>query len=202
MRYYEWLNSGVQCPECGWCGLGSEAATGEIFDDGVDRHCPSCSHRFGYLGNPTSEEMRSDPRATATDRVIAEMHERRWSLFSSTKLVEPAQLPDIDPPPTVLHWYLVASERERDWVVIRQGDREIWRELSWYENADRFCAIAEILGERYGRALQDLVPTKGSSMSLHGDHYINVIKVQKARDWLKNRAGSDCNASDGAGEQA
>lgn len=191
MRYYEWLNSRVQCPHCGWCGLGQETTTGEIFDDGVDKHCPTCEHRFGYLGHPTPGEMRSDPRATDADRMIAAMHERRQALFSATKLVTPSQLPELDPPPTVLHWDLVSGEREREWVVILHGEQEIWRELSWYENADRFCAIAAILGERYGKALQDLVPTQRSRMSLHGDHYSSLIEVQKARDRLKQRADTE-----------
>ena len=70
--YYDWMHGSHACP-CGWVGLGRETKLGETFNDGSDRHCPKCDHRFGYIAYPFLEETLSDPRAPREDKLFAEI---------------------------------------------------------------------------------------------------------------------------------
>ncbi len=69
--WYDWMHAVKICPKCGWSGLGSEAKSGESFDSGVDKHCPACDHRFGYVSYPLLQESIDDARAPVDDKLIA-----------------------------------------------------------------------------------------------------------------------------------
>ena len=62
LTWYEFQTARLEC-ECGWCGLGRDAMSGESFADGMDKHCPSCGERFGYVAFPLVIESISDPPA-------------------------------------------------------------------------------------------------------------------------------------------
>ena len=47
--YGEFAASGVRCDSCGWTGLGAEMTSGEAFGDGIDKHCPACGERWGFV---------------------------------------------------------------------------------------------------------------------------------------------------------
>ncbi len=53
--------------------------------------------------------------------------------------------------------------------MLRHGDREIWRELAYYEGYQRFAAVFELLRERYGSRLAEVRPTPASEVYLYGD---------------------------------
>jgi hypothetical protein len=47
--YVEFEVSGVSCDACKWTGIGAELISGEAFGDGVDKHCPACNERWGFV---------------------------------------------------------------------------------------------------------------------------------------------------------
>ena len=47
--YGEFARASQTCRGCGWRGLGSTMESGETFGDGVDKHCPSCGQRWGFV---------------------------------------------------------------------------------------------------------------------------------------------------------
>jgi hypothetical protein len=76
--YYDWIHGSLSCVSCDWNGLGEDAVNGESFDDGVEKHCPRCGHRFGFVAYPFHEEVLADPRASESDKVTA-----RWAIKKS-----------------------------------------------------------------------------------------------------------------------
>lgn len=38
-----------RCRKCAWVGLGAAMSSGESFNDGVDKHCPKCDERWGFV---------------------------------------------------------------------------------------------------------------------------------------------------------
>jgi hypothetical protein len=47
--YRELATSGVTCDACKWTGIGAELISGETVGDGVDKHCPRCDERWGFV---------------------------------------------------------------------------------------------------------------------------------------------------------
>ena len=62
----------------------------------------------------------------------------------------------LTPSPETLFWDFEEDDERERWTVIRDGAKEIWRELSAFENYLRFGEVAAILKEKYVD-LQDLV---------------------------------------------
>lgn len=50
LDYYGDFQRAMQrCDKCGWTGLGSEMESGESFGHGVDKECPNCGARWGFV---------------------------------------------------------------------------------------------------------------------------------------------------------
>ncbi len=47
--YGEFAATGVTCDACQWTGIGAELTSGETFGDGIDKHCPACGERWGFV---------------------------------------------------------------------------------------------------------------------------------------------------------
>jgi hypothetical protein len=47
--YGEFAVSGVTCDACAWTGIGAELISGEAFGDGVEKHCPACDKKWGFV---------------------------------------------------------------------------------------------------------------------------------------------------------
>jgi hypothetical protein len=47
--YGEFAASNVSCNQCGWTGQGREMTSGETFGDGIDKDCPACGERWGFV---------------------------------------------------------------------------------------------------------------------------------------------------------
>lgn len=184
MNYYDWKENEVACRACYWRGIGRDATTGEVFRDGAEYHCPACGVKVGYVMFPTHQENLSDPRASDADRMLSEMFLDRRERFEAEKLNAPDQLPDLEPPPPALMWDVATGSDNDDYVVILNNDKEVWRELSWYENFKRFGEVARILGRKYGPSLRDLVPTSRSTLDLYGDDLMSPNYVARVREAL------------------
>ena len=179
--WYDWQEGTVECPQCGWRGTGKTAALAEMFAEGAEYVCPACGHDLGFHAFPTLDAMHSDPRADPAERTMAAIISGRLERHERTKLVSPDQLPDLEPPPANLAWDVVETSKHESDVVILAGERVIWRELSFYENYERFCEVAAILKRKYGPALVDLVPTRRSWLDLYGDRLAALDIVDAVR---------------------
>jgi hypothetical protein len=138
MNYYDWKESAVTCRECGWSGRGRDTELGEMFGEGAEYHCPKCSDQMVFVPFLTATETLTDPRSDPADRQIASLRLNRQEKFERSKLKTVRQLPDLDPSPKVLAWHVVTDSANQNFFVILNGDQEIWREVSWYENFHRF----------------------------------------------------------------
>ena len=182
-NYYDWQEGVVRCAEGDWSGKGKDATVRESFDDGAEYECPKCGLYFGFCAYPSLAEVRTDPRADPADRLAADHRAERLTQFERAKLLLPSQLPDLAPAPATLVWDVTGPAGAGD-VVVRAGQRVIWRELSWYENYQRFGEIASILWKKYGAGLKDLAPSPESELDLYGDSLRSVASVQSVRDAL------------------
>jgi hypothetical protein len=189
MDYYDWRASAVTCPTCGWQGTGQDLALSEMFEGGAEYACPKCGHEFGFQAFPTADEVRNDPRADPIDKLALGIRESRLARHDATKLVSIDQLPNLDPSPTVLVWDVAANPSGDSEVQILHGERVLWRELSWYENYERFGEIARLLKQKYGEELVDLVPTRRSWMDLYGDRLSADRHVEDVRSSLRSKGG-------------
>lgn len=161
-------------------------ALAEMFAEGAEFVCPDCGHDLGFHAFPTLEAMLGDPRADPADRAMAATISRRLERHERTKLVSPEQLPDLQPPPAILAWDVVETQNDESEVLILAGERVIWRELSFYENYERFGEVAAILKQKYGPALVDLEPTRRSWVDLYGDRLaapgiVDAVRASMAR---------------------
>jgi len=193
--YYDWLDSQIECEQCGWQGLGKKALGGEEFEGGLEYNCPNdCDNVIAFVMYPTLAQVLNDPRAADMDRKAATIRTSRLEKFEQDKLKFPDQLPTIDSPPETLIWDVV-EEADGEFVVIRNGSQEIWRELSWFENYRRFDEIAQILRAKYGPALKDLAPTKESFNDLYGDKLDSFKFVEGIRKALADNYRTNLNNS-------
>ena len=183
MNYYDWYEGPAVCAKCGWSGKGKDTTLRESFNEGAEYQCPQCGEYFGFRAYPLLSEVIADPRADPADRRMASEHREQLAQFKKTKLVTPDQLPDLDTLPAALVWDVTGPAGAGD-VVIRAGDRVIWREPSWYENYHRFGEVASILWRKYGAGLRDLVPSEQSELDLYGDALASPGQVERIRGSL------------------
>lgn len=121
---------------------------------------------------PTIEETRA-AAAAGNARAQAELpnvdaREERLNRAQDLELKSADQLPDLEGDTLRIDWDLEERDDEH-WTVLRHGDREIWRELAYYEGYERFAAVFELLRERYGSRLAEVRPTSASEVYLYGD---------------------------------
>ena len=163
-------NATLTCPACGWAGSG--AGNESYFEELLDVRCPDCDRMLLIVAFPTIEETRAaaaagNPRAQA-ELPNVDAREAFLERAQQLELTEAAQLPELDGDRLVIDWDLEDRDNEK-WTVLRHNDREIWRELAYYEGYQRFAAVFEILRERYGERLAEVRPTPASEMYLYGD---------------------------------
>lgn len=186
MNYYDWMDQLHPCNNCGWLGPGKSAELLEAFGECAEYACPNCHEKIGVVAFPTRTEALSDPRADPTDKKVAQTQLTRWKQHEATKLKLPAQLPDIASHSILLLWDEDGDDWHSDNVLIRYGDRVIWKEMTFYENYLRFDQIVAILRQKYGSALMDLVPTRRSWLYLYGDKLSASSSVDATRKEIRD----------------
>ena len=119
--------------------------------------------------HPTTEEARANwDKVSEWDRKNIEKAEAFRAEFERRKLRELSQLPDIPEPSFTLSWDCAGEESHKE-TLIKHGETIIFAEPALWEGYERFVEVAELLRARYGTALRDLIPTKGSELYLYGD---------------------------------
>lgn len=133
--YYTWQEAEIACSQCDWSGRGDDAKTGEDYRDGIEKHCPACGYRFGFVLYPLTEEAATDPRASPVDRERA-----RMALSNDPEAVSVLATPD----------------RSIVWVSDASGLSEIWIDGSWgasgYELLDHLSSMLPLSNDD-GRSL-------------------------------------------------
>ena len=69
-------------------------------------------------------------------------------------------------------------------TLLRQGNHVIFSEPAVYEGYARFEEVAQILKQRYGAALRDLVPSPSSELYLYGDSLSSSGRIEKCRQTI------------------
>ena len=186
MNYYDWHNGTHECHECGWSGTGSETTYGEHFRDGVEHHCPQCDKKFCFVPHPLISEVLSDSRAGQMDRKMAAIIKEGANRIAEQELKSANQLPDLQPSPAKLIWDVeyVDGLGKDSYIIILDGEQVIWREISTFEEYERFGEIASLLWQKYGETLRDLEPTQGSGLNLYGDRLSSLGTVARNRESL------------------
>jgi hypothetical protein len=121
---------------------------------------------------PTTEETRA-AAAAGNARAKAELpnvdaREERLNRAQDRELKSADQLPDLEGDTLRIDWDLEERDGEH-WTVLRHRDREVWRELAYYEGYQRFADVFKLLHERYGSRLAEVRPTTASEVYLYGD---------------------------------
>ena len=182
--YDDWKTEVLQCPKCGWKGTFEEGSV-EHHNELMDCSCPECDSleapMLAIMNYPTTGESRANwKRLSKEEKGEVESAERFRADFEKKKLCESTSLPDIQETSFVLHWDFHDADPGSE-TVIKHGESILFREPAVYEGYERFIEVAKILRDRYGSALVDLVPTKGSWTYLYGDKVFSVETIEDAR---------------------
>lgn len=190
----DWNTRPLTCPRCGWTGTFQQGMT-DLFDDLQDCHCPgehTSAERpmLAIVPHPTLDAWRAhwDQLPEREKRYIQCIEQGR-DRFNRLKLGYAEQLPDLADPVLDLIW-----DQEDDDLVIRLGDRQVWREPVRYESLWRYKEILALLQEKYGSRLRDLEPTPASENHLYGDkaghaHALDRLRKGLRKAWLATQQG-------------
>jgi hypothetical protein len=185
VNYYQnWKETIYTCKVCGWQGAGEQCRQGEMYKDLFEICCPSCGKEIETVMYPTIEESRQNwSKVSETDKKIVELIELRQKNFAASKLKSPDQLPDVEGDDLIFTWDIEDCQKGGD-TLIKYGSEIIWREPAFYEGYQRFEEVANIIKQKYGNRLQDLVPTRKSYIYLFGDRLSAPDQVEKVRKSL------------------
>lgn len=170
--HLDWSANVQYCPDCDWSGKGDDAQMRECLSEAADYECPKCGHYFGFFVFPTIDEVLNDPRSTKEDRLAAQYILAYREEFERLKFTRGSVLPEIRSDAFKLIWDFEDRGGPgfgRCDTLVRFGDVVLFREPVLYECYERFIEVAELLRERYGEALLDLVPEPRSTLYLYGD---------------------------------
>lgn len=184
--FQNWRNAHFNCAKCSWSGAGHALTLEAISPYDYFLRCPTCKEKVDAVRTPTIREAREhwdELDEAARMQVVA--LEKKEQEHLARKLHNVEQLPDLPGEVIALTWDM--EYQEGGDVLIKHGDRVIWREPSWFENFDRFEAIANLLMSKYGHRLADLTPTKVSELYLLGDRISAEGRVETVRDRIRER---------------
>jgi hypothetical protein len=172
VNFWDYDRAMVSCPSCGWTGRPGDNEG--IHLDLLDVYCPECKRILLIVPFPTGAETRV-AAAAGNQLARAELPhldaiESRMRRAHRLELRATTQLPDLDGDRLVIDWDFEERDNEK-WTLLRHGDREIWRELAYYEGYRRFAEVFGILRERYGPRLAEVRPTPASGIYLYGDEF-------------------------------
>ena len=122
---------------------------------------------------PTGEQVKEAAAAGKVDasNMLPDVLRREalWERFGQTKLELPEQLPDLQEEEIDLVWDTENAGGKEASVVIKAGDRVLWREPLFWECWPRFNQVKVIVKQKYGRRCRSLTPTDRSHIWLFGD---------------------------------
>jgi hypothetical protein len=186
--YDDWRSAVLECPRCGWKGSFDQGAV-EHYEALMDCSCPRCpwsdTPLLAIVSYPTIQESVDNwPRLSESERQQVTARKDFLQQWERARLVSPEQLPELEGSDLTFSWDYVDAETAR-MTVIRHGTTEMWHEPALFEGYARFREIVDILQQKYGVRVTDVVPTPASELYLYGDKVTAVEHVQATRRALK-----------------
>lgn len=178
MNYFTYEKEKFTCKNCNWSGLGNEALVGEYFNAGFEIDCPNCGGTLpGLIGFTSLEETvlkgNEYEKKRAQEQIL--LRER----FRAARLENAEQLPDIEGENLTFHMS-EADEGDDEILIFKYEGQEVWREMCYYEYYERYIEIAEIMIEKYGSKLKDIVP-KVNGIYFYGDTLKSPAVIKEFR---------------------
>jgi hypothetical protein len=111
------------------------------------------------------------------------------------RLSSPADLPDIDGECIKIKYSLEEvkdSDHPID-IVLFHDDAELWREISFFEDIERFVEIAKILVEKYGNRLAGIIVDEKKAGTwlyvekIDAPELVNRVKKKISKRYNKNQ---------------
>lgn len=190
--YDDWKSAILECQRCGWKGTFDQGAV-EYYDEFMDSRCPLCAWPdaplLAIVSYPTIQESEQNwSRLSESERQHVTARKDFLQQWEAARLKSPEQLPELEGPDLTIVWDFVDAGTAR-MTVLRHHRNEIWRELALYEGYSRFREIVDILRQKYGVRVADVVPTPASELYLFGDKLAALDHVQATRNALKKGRG-------------
>jgi hypothetical protein len=182
-NYYSYQSETYQCRHCGWSGPGTEVLQGEVFEAGFEVDCPKCHETFrGLIVFPTIEDALEKGSEKEKESARAAQASRTERLASHERNLN--QLPELEDEGMA---FVLKEIQEGDawFIVITYQDTVIWKEERYYEYYNRFIEIGNLLKDKYGDNMIDLVPGVYGAC-LFGDNYRAVGLIEDYRKGLRN----------------
>jgi hypothetical protein len=178
--YSDWRIRQFTCEHCGWTGKGEKTFP----DEGGVLECPRCERCVAYVQFPSLRDTE-EAAAAGDEEAIRDLPEKRERIrrleermnrFWSNHLHDLDQLPELEGESLEFRWDIAVhvGDENEDYQIIRVGEREVWRELAFWDNMVRFNEIKALLKQKYGTRFRSLTPTDGSLDYLTGDHFFRL----------------------------
>lgn len=164
-----WEEMTFECKGCGRTLAGRDLELAEMFRDLAEMACPDCGKVVALACFPTERDVAANlHRMPPEKRREAEAFLARCADWGRRKLHRPDQLPDIAADHIVLVWDETDRPAHGD-IVIRFGEREIYRGPTSWEYHGYFVEACKVLRRKYGDRLYDVIPTERAHCGLWGD---------------------------------
>ncbi len=182
--YYTYQKEIFKCIKCGWSGFGEEVTQGGLFEDGFEVNCPQCHHLFELIPFPTFDEVMQ--YGSEEEKLEVQKQISQGDKIEKSQLKSISQLPEINKDGKIKFHLKEEKAKRKEYLVIYADDKEIWRELMYFEYYDRYIEFAKILKQKYGSRMTDL-ETDDFVPWMYGDCSLSEIqKVKEFRKSLKN----------------
>jgi hypothetical protein len=143
---------------------------------------------LAIVSYPTVREAEQNwEKLTEQEKREVLARKRSLAAWQAASLKSTDQVPDLAGPAVALVWDEVEGDAGQPFTVIRHGETEIWREPAFYEGYERFREVVQILMQKYGKRLVDVVPTPASELYLFGDKLRAPEYVVQIRKALKDQ---------------
>lgn len=192
--YDDWKSAILECPRCGWKGTFDQGSV-ELYKELMDSSCPKCpwldAPMLAIVNWPTIEESQQNwSRLSDSERAHVTARKEFLQRLRAAQLKSPDQLPEVEGPDLTIVWDWLNDARSDHMTVLRHDADEIWREPAVYEGYERFREVVDILRQKYGARLRDVVPTPEAESYLLGDESSAHDHVQATRNALKEGQGA------------
>jgi hypothetical protein len=149
-----------RCSECDWEGVGSDL--GLQFQGRQNwASCPNCFNDLAIITAFTEEEYQAS--------YIGERYREFVASCKRKQTTDPKVLPSIKGLGLEFTWDIEEQEDgPNDYVVVTCKDQEVFRELAYWKNQDRFDEVNDMLKGRYGIRFREMSPTFQSIVYLYG----------------------------------
>lgn len=185
--YFEdWKTEILTCPSCGWKGAFDEGDR-EVYEELMDSSCPTCHEvRLAMVLFPTLHELEAN-----YDKLSEEEKESLAQRKAFLKRLDQEclrctdQLPELTDPEIYAIWDYEENAGDERRTVIKVGERTLWSEPAVWEGFERYSEVVDLLKEKYGDRLKDVIPSESSFTFLYGDRLSTISKVDKIRENLR-----------------